>query len=51
MPRLQTAATEDPVVSHAFLRVAGLVDRPESLMRPAMISRVLFPTLRRSNGG
>ncbi|WP_422771038.1 FAD-dependent oxidoreductase [Plantactinospora sp. WMMC1484] len=51
MPRLQRAATEDAVVSHAFMRVAGLVDRPETLMRPAMVSRVLFPALRRSNGG
>jgi hypothetical protein len=41
IPRLQSAAAKDGVLSEAFLRAAGLVDPPTALMRPAIISRVL----------
>jgi 2-polyprenyl-6-methoxyphenol hydroxylase-like FAD-dependent oxidoreductase len=41
VPRLQAAAITDAELSHAFLRVAGLVDPPTTLLRPAVISRVL----------
>lgn len=43
IPRLQAAATNDPALSDAFLRAAGLVDPPQALMRPSVISRVLRP--------
>ncbi|XVV00997.1 FAD-dependent oxidoreductase [Actinosynnema sp. CA-248983] len=41
MPKVQTAATRDPRVASAFLRVAGLVDPPTALMRPGLALRVL----------
>ncbi|WP_409494802.1 FAD-dependent oxidoreductase [Amycolatopsis sp. cmx-11-12] len=41
MARLQYAATKDAKVTDAFMRVAGLMDPPEALMRPAMVTRVL----------
>ncbi|MEU8678800.1 FAD-binding monooxygenase [Streptomyces sp. NPDC048560] len=41
--RLHDAATKDPAVTNALMRVAGLVDRPTALMRP----RVLLGALRR----
>lgn len=39
---VQRAATRDAAVTLAYMRVAGLVDRPESLMRPDMLLRVLW---------
>lgn len=47
--RLQAAAARDPVVAHAFVRVTGLVDRPEMLLRPAIALRVLRGTGRLSS--
>lgn len=41
IPRLQSAAVTDGTLSKAFLRTAGLVDPPQALMRPSVISRVL----------
>ncbi|WP_433394201.1 FAD-dependent oxidoreductase [Micromonospora sp. KLBMP9576] len=41
MARLQYAATRDHKVTEGFMRVAGLIDPPEALMRPAMAGRVL----------
>jgi 2-polyprenyl-6-methoxyphenol hydroxylase-like FAD-dependent oxidoreductase len=42
--RLQAAAPTDSAVSGAFMRVAGLVDPPTALMRPALMARVLRPS-------
>lgn len=39
--RLHAAATNDPFVTGAFFRVAGLVDPPQALMRPRVIAHVL----------
>jgi 2-polyprenyl-6-methoxyphenol hydroxylase-like FAD-dependent oxidoreductase len=39
--RAHRAAHVDPAVSRAFLRVANLVDPPETLLRPAMAARIL----------
>ena len=47
MARLQYAATKDAKVTDAFMRVAGLIDPPEALMRPAMVWRVLRHAVRR----
>jgi 2-polyprenyl-6-methoxyphenol hydroxylase-like FAD-dependent oxidoreductase len=38
---VQLAATRDGAVTAAYMRAAGLVERPESLMRPGMLLRVL----------
>ena len=40
VPAVLAAATQDPVVTDAFLRVAGLVEDPMSLMRPDIAIRV-----------
>lgn len=47
MSRLQYAATKDAAVTDAFMRVAGLMDPPQALMRPAMLARVLRHAVRR----
>lgn len=41
--RLQASAAADPELSRAFVRVTGLIDRPESLLRPGTALRVLRP--------
>ncbi|MFD1832744.1 FAD-dependent oxidoreductase [Streptomyces desertarenae] len=41
MARLQSAAAHDGELTGAFFRVAGLVDSPQSLMRPSVALRVL----------
>lgn len=38
---VQVAATRDVKVTTAYMRTAGMLDRPEALMRPGMIFRVL----------
>lgn len=40
LPRLHAAATTDPALGLAFVRVLGLLDRPESLLRPDRLLRV-----------
>ena len=40
LPRLHAAATTDPALALAFVRVLGLLDRPESLLRPDRLLRV-----------
>lgn len=41
IPRLRRAAVTDPVLSRAFLRVAGLVESPATLFRPGIVARTL----------
>ncbi|MEW2383563.1 FAD-dependent oxidoreductase [Micromonospora sp. NPDC047707] len=41
LARVQAAATRDARVTEAFLRVAGLVDPPQAIMRPSVMWRVL----------
>ncbi|GIF07035.1 FAD-dependent oxidoreductase [Actinoplanes siamensis] len=47
MARLQYAASRDARVTEALMRVAGLVDPPQALMRPSVMARVLRHALRR----
>ncbi|MFI5845699.1 NAD(P)/FAD-dependent oxidoreductase [Catenuloplanes sp. NPDC051500] len=51
MARLQYAATKDAKVTEGFMRVAGLLDPPSALMRPAMVARVLRHAIRRPRPG
>lgn len=41
LPRLHAAAAHDPVLATKFIRVAALVDRPERLLAPGTVLRVL----------
>ncbi|WDZ87882.1 FAD-dependent oxidoreductase [Micromonospora cathayae] len=41
LPRLHAAATRDPALGAAFLRVLNLVDPPTRLLAPAVLLRVL----------
>ncbi|MEU4525450.1 FAD-dependent monooxygenase [Amycolatopsis sp. NPDC024027] len=41
MPRLQAAAHDDPRLTEAFFRVAGLIDPPQTLTKPGVVMRVL----------
>ncbi|WP_150238156.1 FAD-dependent oxidoreductase [Nocardiopsis quinghaiensis] len=43
---VQTATAKDGAVTASYMRAAGLVDRPESLMRPGLVLRVLWNLLR-----
>ncbi|NVI88936.1 NAD(P)/FAD-dependent oxidoreductase [Actinomadura sp. BRA 177] len=51
LARLQYAATRDAKVTEAFMRVAGLLDPPEALMRPRMAARVFRHAVRRPPAG
>ena len=44
--RLQDAAARDPALARAFVRVTGLVDRPEALLQPSIAVRVLRARMR-----
>jgi uncharacterized protein (DUF2236 family) len=39
--RLMPVAHRDPVVANAFLEVAGMVARPQRIMHPRIVVRVL----------
>jgi len=39
--RLQAAAAHDETLAIAFIRVCGMLDRPQALLRPALAARVL----------
>jgi 2-polyprenyl-6-methoxyphenol hydroxylase-like FAD-dependent oxidoreductase len=39
--QLQAASARDPALARAFVRVTGLVDRPEALLKPSVAVRVL----------
>jgi 2-polyprenyl-6-methoxyphenol hydroxylase-like FAD-dependent oxidoreductase len=41
VPRLQRAAVHDPVLTNAFIRVAGLIEEPTTVLRPGIVARVL----------
>jgi 2-polyprenyl-6-methoxyphenol hydroxylase-like FAD-dependent oxidoreductase len=45
MPRLHAAAAHDEALAAALVRVIGLKDRPEGLLRPDRVLRVLRATL------
>ncbi|OHV41056.1 MULTISPECIES: FAD-dependent oxidoreductase [Pseudofrankia] len=47
LPRFHAAAERDPGLATAFLRVAGLLDWPEALLRPDRVARVLTQPRRR----
>jgi 2-polyprenyl-6-methoxyphenol hydroxylase-like FAD-dependent oxidoreductase len=51
MARLQFAATKDPAVTDGFMRVAGLIDPPQALMKPSMMFRVLRHAVLRPTPG
>jgi 2-polyprenyl-6-methoxyphenol hydroxylase-like FAD-dependent oxidoreductase len=46
LPRLHAAAAVDPSLARAFIRVMGMVDRPEGLLRPDRVLRVLWAHMR-----
>ncbi len=41
LARVQYATSKDPKVTKAFMRVAGMIDRPETLFKPGLAARVL----------
>ena len=47
LSRLHAAAVHDPHLATAFIRVAGLVAPPQSLLRPGIAFRVLRGALHR----
>jgi len=49
--RLQIAAARDTTVAQAFVRVTGLVDRPEALLRPGIALRVMRTHVQPSGSG
>jgi 2-polyprenyl-6-methoxyphenol hydroxylase-like FAD-dependent oxidoreductase len=48
---VQAAATRDGAVAAAYMRSAGLVEKPDSLMRPKILFRVLLNSLGRTRRG
>lgn len=46
--RLYRAASHDPAVARAFMRVANLVDHPSRIARPGIMMRVLAPRVGRT---
>ena len=50
LPRLHAAAARDETLAEALIRVIGLKDRPEGLLRPDRVLRVLRGNLTRGTG-
>jgi 2-polyprenyl-6-methoxyphenol hydroxylase-like FAD-dependent oxidoreductase len=50
LDRLTRVARTDPRLAQQFLRVAGFIDRPESLFRPKVLWRVLRRARRSGSG-
>jgi hypothetical protein len=50
LDRVFTAATSDPNVNAAFLRVLNMIDAPHALFRPDTVARALLASST-SNGG
>jgi len=48
VPRLHAAASTDSSLGRAFIRVMGMVDRPEGLLRPDRVLRVLWAHRKRA---
>jgi 2-polyprenyl-6-methoxyphenol hydroxylase-like FAD-dependent oxidoreductase len=48
LPRLHAAASTDRSLARALVRVMGMVDKPEGLLRPDRTLRVLWAHLRRA---
>jgi 2-polyprenyl-6-methoxyphenol hydroxylase-like FAD-dependent oxidoreductase len=46
--KMQAGAGHDPALARAFVRVTGLVDRPEALLRPTVARGVLRPRMEAS---
>jgi hypothetical protein len=46
MPRLHAAAASDEALAASLVRVIGLKDRPDGLLRPDRVLRVLSSNLR-----
>lgn len=51
MARMQYAATKDARITETLMRVAGLIDRPETVFKPTTLARVLRHTPRRPRPG
>jgi 2-polyprenyl-6-methoxyphenol hydroxylase-like FAD-dependent oxidoreductase len=51
MARVQYAASRDAKVTEGLMRVAGLIDPPQALMRPGMLLRVFRQAPRRPAAG
>jgi 2-polyprenyl-6-methoxyphenol hydroxylase-like FAD-dependent oxidoreductase len=45
LKRTQIAATRDGKVTAAYFKVAGIIEKPESLMKPGMFLRILFKSM------
>lgn len=50
VPRLHSAAVQDSSLTNAFVRVAGLIDEPTTLLRPGKLLRVLWHARRQPPG-
>jgi 2-polyprenyl-6-methoxyphenol hydroxylase-like FAD-dependent oxidoreductase len=51
MARMQYAATKDARITETLMRVAGLIDRPETVFKPATVARVFRHARRRPEPG
>jgi 2-polyprenyl-6-methoxyphenol hydroxylase-like FAD-dependent oxidoreductase len=49
--RLHAAAERDPTLAVAFINVVAMLDRPQRLLRPALVARVLARSLRADSDG